>query len=133
MSIFRSIKGLFGQTIHYKDGVKVGESWDGLIPGTKNHYDANGSYVGRSDPGFFADQVHFDQHGNKLGDSWTDSFGTTRHYNASGRVGTSYDGFSAKISIVDDREDSLFDQPKSVFDEFDSESDSFDSFDNSDW
>lgn len=133
MSIWKSIKGLFGQIIHYKDGVKVGESWDGLIPGTKNHYDVNGSYVGHSDPGFFADQVHFDQYGNRIGESWTDEFGTTRHYDQSGRVGTSFDGFTGTTSHIRDDMDSPFDQPKSIFDDLDSSSDSFDSFGDSDW
>ena len=39
----KSIKGLFGQNIHYKDGIKVGESWLGLFEGTQNHYDATGT------------------------------------------------------------------------------------------
>lgn len=133
MSIWKSIKGLFGQTIHYKDGVKVGESWDGFIPGTKNHYDANGSYVGHSDPGFIADQVHFDQYGSKVGESWTDDFGTTRHYADSGRVGTSFDGLTGSTSLFDDDTDSLFDQPDSMFDDQDSPLNSLDSFGDSDW
>lgn len=127
MSIWKSIKGFFGQTIHYKDGVRVGETWDGLIPGTSNHYDANGSFAGSSSQGFFADQVHYDRYGNRVGESWTDDFGTTRHYNDSGRVGTSFDGFTGTTSILDD--DTLFDHD-SDFDSFDA---SNASFGDSDW
>ena len=110
MSIFKSIKGFFGQTIHYRDGIKVGETRDGLIPGTKNHYDTNGAYVGHSDPGFFADQVHYNQHGGRIGESWTDDFGTTRHYDSRGRVGTSFNGVIGETSYMDDDADTLFDQ-----------------------
>jgi len=106
----QSIKGLLGQIIHFKDGVKVGESWDGLIPGTKKHYSANGEYVGSSTSGFFADEVHYNQYGGRIGESWTDDFGTTRHYDANGRVGTSYDGFIGTTSHITDDVDTLFDQ-----------------------
>lgn len=128
MSIFKSIKGLFGQTIHYKDGVRVGETWDGLIPCTKNHYDVHGNYVGRSDPGFFADQVHYDAFGRKIGDSWTDGFGVTRHYDNDGRAGTSYQGFTSITSNIFDGTDTLFDRHQL---DFDSADDAF--FDDSDW
>ena len=110
MSIWKSIKGLFGQTIHYKDGIRVGETWDGLIPGTKKHYDADGKYVGNSASGFFADEVHYDQYGRRIGESWTDDFGTTRHYDDRGRVGTSYDGIIGTTSHIMDDGDNLFDE-----------------------
>ena len=118
MSIWKSIKGLFGQTIHYKDGVKVGESWDGLIPGTKNHYDVNGSYVGHSDPGYLADDVHYNQHGGRIGESWTDDFGTTRHYNDRGFTGVSYRGIVGETSRISDDADMLFDQSSGSDDVF---------------
>ena len=85
-------------------------AWDGLIPGTKNHYNADGSFAGSSAPGFFADEVHYDQYGSRIGESWTDDFGTTRHYDANGRVGTSYDGITGTTSNVADDRDILFDQ-----------------------
>lgn len=112
MAIWKSIKGFFGQTIHYKDGIRVGETWDGLIPGTKKHYNANGNYVGSSASGFFADEVHYDQYGTRIGESWTDSFGTMRHYDASGRIGTSYEGFLGTTSHITDDGDTLFDHSK---------------------
>ena len=106
----QSIKGVFGQIIHFKDGVKAGETWDGLIPGTKNHYNADGSFAGSSAPGFLADEVHCDQYGSRIGESWTNDFGTTRHYDESGRVGTSYDGIMGTTSHIADDGDILFDQ-----------------------
>lgn len=109
MPIWKSIKGFFGQTIHYKDGVKVGETWDGLIPGSKNHYDSNGGYVGTSTSGFIADQVHYNQYGVRIGESWADDFGTIRHYDANGRIGTSYDGFLGMTSQIMNDGDTLFD------------------------
>lgn len=108
MSKIKSSKGLFGQTVHYKDGVKVGETWDGFLPGSKKHYDANGKFVGSSSQGFFADQVHYDARGNRLGESWTDAFGTTRHYDDRGFAGTSYDSFTGKTSRIKTDKDPLF-------------------------
>ena len=71
----KSIKGLFGQTIHYEDGIKVGESWSGLLSGSQNHYDAEGRYIGYSDRGMIADLVHHDEHGNYIGETHTGLFG----------------------------------------------------------
>ena len=146
MSIIKSIKGLFGQMIHYKDGVKVGETWEGFIPGTKNHYNAAGTYAGSSAKGFLADEVHYDRHGRYVGESWKDAFGTTRHYNDRGRAGTSYEGIIGTTSVFDHRDtsdvyenksvfedrESIFDGPKSIFDEADSDDDSFD-LEDQDW
>lgn len=153
MSIIKSIKGLFGQMIHYKDGVKVGETWDGLISGTKNHYNADGTYMGSSAKGFLADEVHYDPHGRYVGESWKDDFGTTRHYNDSGRAGTSYEGIIGTTSVFDHQDTSdvyenksvfeeresifngpksIFEEPKSIFDDADSDDDSFD-FEDPDW
>ena len=118
MSIWKSIKGLFGQTIHYKDGKYAGETWDGFISGTKNHYNADGSCAGSSASGFLVDEVHYDQYGSRIGESWTDAFGTTRHYNDSGRVGTSHDGFCGVTSNIMDDADDLFDLPDDSCDSF---------------
>ena len=125
MSIWRSVKGLFGQTIHYKDGKKVGESWDGFLPGSKIHYNADGGYAGRSDPGFFADLVHRDALGSKIGSTYTDDFGMSHHYGEHGKAGVSYDGFVGTKSVFDD--------DFSIFDESDNGSSAFDSFDDSSW
>ena len=59
----KSHKGFFGQLIHYEDGIKIGESWPGLFEGSYEHYDANGKYVGYSDPGIVVDLIHHDEHG----------------------------------------------------------------------
>lgn len=80
--IIKSIKGLFGQIIHYKDGVKAGESWPGLFEGSQNHYDAEGRYVGYSGRGIIADLVHHDEHGNYIGETYTGIFGQKKHYRA---------------------------------------------------
>ena len=130
MSIIKSIKGFFGQTIHYKDGIRVGETWDGLLPGIKKHYNAEGEYVGSSASGFFADKVHYNQYGSRIGESWTDEFGTTRHYGNNGQVGTSYDGlFGTTTQIFDRPKDVLFESTKSVFDEPEIDFDKFGNFD----
>lgn len=71
-----TIEGLFGEKIHYENGVKVGESWPGLFGGSYNHYDANGNYVGESMPGVFADQVHYDACGRHTGSSMRGIFMT---------------------------------------------------------
>lgn len=118
MSIWKSIKGFFGQTIHYKDGVKVGETWDSIVPGTKNHYNADGGFAGSSAPGFLADEVHYNQHGGRIGESWTDDFGTTRHYNDRGFAGVSYRGIVGETSRISDDTDTLFDQSSASDDVF---------------
>jgi len=58
-------------------------------------------YVGSSASGFFADKVHYNQYGSRIGESWTDEFGTTRHYGNNGRVGTSYHRYPIRV-IKDD-------------------------------
>lgn len=110
----QSIRGLFGQTIYFKDCVKVGETWDDLMSGTKKHYDADGKYVGSSTSGFFADEVHYDQYGSRISESWTDDFGTTHHYTDQGRVGTSYAGIIGTTSHITDDGDILFDQSEDI-------------------
>lgn len=90
----KSIKGMFGQTIHYKDGIKVGESWPGVFEGSQKHYDADGKYIGYSDCGIFAEQVHHDECGNYVGETLRGFFGQKKHYSAERRyVGNTWDGF----------------------------------------
>ena len=89
-----SIKGLFGQTIHYEDGIKVGENWPGLLSESRNHYDAEGRYIGYSDRGMIADLVHHDEHGNYIGETHTGLFGQKMHYSDDqGYVGETWDDF----------------------------------------
>jgi len=95
MSIIKSIKGFFGQTIHYKDGVRVGETWDGLIPGTKKHYDANGGYAGYSTNGFIADELHYKRDGEYIGSSYDGGY-VVDHYGADGSRSISMDGVLSK-------------------------------------
>lgn len=107
-----SIKGLFGQLIHYKDGVKVGESWPGFFEGTLKHYDANGNYLGDTSQGIIFDEIHHDAYGNTVGKSGTGIFGQKNHYDDYGRkVGSTWDGFVGKNTYLDDDDsgDSDFD------------------------
>jgi len=91
----KSIKGLFGQIIHYEDGSKVGESWPGLFSGTQKHYDASGRYIGYSSPGMIADLVHYDAHGNYIGETHTGLFGQKKHYSTDhGYIGKTWEAFS---------------------------------------
>ena len=92
---FKSIKGLFGQTIHYEDGIKIGESWPGLFEGSQKHYDANGRYIGYSARGFIADMVHHNTHGKYIGETHIGFFGQKNHYSADrGYVGETWDDFT---------------------------------------
>ena len=88
-----TIKGIWGQLIHYQDGVKVGESWPGLFDGSYEHYDANGKYAGYSDPSFFADLVHHDEHGSCIGETYDGLLGGKTHYDVNGYVGSSHPSF----------------------------------------
>lgn len=98
----KTVKGLFGQLIHYEDGVKIGESWKGFFEGSYTHYDANGNYTGRSDPGVFADLIHHDEHGGYVGSTHTGLLGDKKHYGPTGYVGSSYDSLSGiSTDIID--------------------------------
>jgi len=98
-----TIKGLFGQLIHYQDGVKIGESWSGLFQGSYDHYDANGTYAGYSDPGIVADLVHHDASGSYIGETHDGICGQKTHYDLHGYAGSSYSGlFGNDISIIND-------------------------------
>ena len=102
----KSIKGLFGQNIHYKDGIKVGESWLGLFEGTQNHYDATGKRVGHSVPSVFADLVHYDEHGSCVGLTHTGAFGQKNHYSAKyGYIGSTWDGLIGESTDISDESD----------------------------
>ena len=93
--IIKSIEGLFGQIIHYEDGIKVGESWPGLFEDSQNHYDADGRYVGYSDRGMIADLVHHDAYGNYIGETHTGLFGQKKHYSADRRyIGETWEDFN---------------------------------------
>lgn len=124
MSRFHTIKGLFGQLIHYKDGVRVGESWQGLFDNSYRHYSNTEGYVGRSDPGLFADQVHRNANGEYQGESWKDDFGITRHYDQNGFAGSSHEDLFGGTTT------DLFDDP---FDSSDQDATLFDDFSDSDW
>lgn len=91
----KSIKGLFGLIIHYKGGVKVGESWPGLFSGSLNHYDAKGKYVGYSAPGIVADLFHYDERGRYTGESHSGFFGDKKHFDADrSYIGETWSGFT---------------------------------------
>lgn len=99
----KSSNGLFGQTVHYENGVKVGESWPGLFEGSQNHYDANGKYIGYSDRGIFADQVHYDERGNSIGETRTGFFGQKKPYSANHRhIGNTWNGFTGDTTDISD-------------------------------
>ena len=90
----KSVKGLFGQLIHYKDGQYAGESWPGMFKGSYDHYKADGEYSGYSDPGFVASLVHRDADGKRIGATYDDDFGHSTHYDVNGYVGNSFDGLT---------------------------------------
>jgi len=100
-----TIKGFFGQLLHYQDGVKIGESWSGLFQGSYDHYDANGQYAGYSDPGIVADLVHHDEHGSYVGETHSGLFDQKIHYDTQGYAGSSYDGlFGDHTDLFDDND-----------------------------
>ena len=104
----KSIKGLFGQLIHYEGGVKVGESWPGLFSGSLNHYDADGRYVGYADCGIIADLVHHDEYGEYIGETHTGFFGQKKHYDAErGYIGETWEGFVGDVTELDEAADSF--------------------------
>ena len=99
----KSHKGLFGQVIHYTDGIKVGKSWPGLFDGSYKHYDANGKYVGYSDPGIVADLVHYNEYGGYAGTTYTSLLGEKRHYDVDhGYVGESWEGLISETTVLTD-------------------------------
>lgn len=103
----KSIKGLFGQIIHYKDGIKIGESWPGLFEESYEHYDANGKYAGYSDSGIVADLIHHDEQGGYAGATYTGLLGEKKHYSAErGCVGESWKGLVSEIITLTDDYDS---------------------------
>ena len=62
--------------------------------GTVNHYNEKGEKIGESRPGFFGVTNHYDANGRKTGSSMKGAFGWSLHYDAKGnRSGTSYEGF----------------------------------------
>ena len=116
----KSIKGFFGQLIHYEDSTKVGESWPGLFDGSLSHYDADGRYIGYSDRGMIADMVHYDEHGNHVGSTCTGLFGQKKHYSANGGyVGATCDGITGDTTDITD--DTSFFDCQEIPDSFDGE------------
>ena len=104
----KSIKGLFGQLIHYEDGIKIGESWPGLFEGSYELYDANGKYAGYSDPGIVADLIHHDEYGGYAGATYTGLLGEKKHYSAEcGYVGETWEGLTGETTaLIDDLDSS---------------------------
>lgn len=101
----KSIKGLFGQLIHYRDGKYVGESWPGLFTGSYEHFDADKGYAGYSDPGIVAGLVHHDEHGAYVGETHAGLFGQKHHYGVDGYVGSSWDDMlSENTDLIGNRE-----------------------------
>lgn len=106
----KSVKGLFGQTIHYENGVKVGESWPGLFKDSYDHYDAKGRRVGYSDPGLFSEHVHRDEHGGYIGETYKGLFGQDVHYGADRRyAGESWNGFIGTTTDLTEDSSDVFD------------------------
>lgn len=48
MKMIESIEGVFGNISHFVDGEYCGETLPGYFPGTYDHYDHNGNYIGGS-------------------------------------------------------------------------------------
>lgn len=97
----KSTKGLFGQTIRYRNGIKIGESWPGILGNMQNHYDADGRYLGYSVPGVIADAIHYDEHGSRIGETYTGIFNERRHYDADCRfVGDTWDTFTGEETYL---------------------------------
>lgn len=113
MARYHTVKGLFGQLIHYKDGVRIGESRPSIIKGVYNHYSDDNGYVGHSAPGLFADQIHRDAYGRYAGESWEDNRGNATHYDDYGIAGTSHNSIfgGSNTNIFEDNgiRKSLFD------------------------
>ena len=101
----KSIKGLFGQIIHYKDDIKVGESWPGLFSGSLNHYDAKGKYVGHSAPGIVTDMIHYNERGRYMGESHSGFLGNKKHFDADRNyVGETWNGFTGDTTEFMERD-----------------------------
>ena len=48
IDLIDSVPGLFGETIHYRNGVYAGVSYPGYVDGMQHHYGTTGSYLGDS-------------------------------------------------------------------------------------
>lgn len=105
--IIKSIEGLFGQIIHYEDGIKVGESYPCLFKGSFGHYDSDGKYAGYSDPGIVADLVHHNKLSGYVGETHSGLFGEKKHYSADrGYVGETWEGLVGETTVLMDEPDS---------------------------
>ena len=113
MKRIKSYKGIFGQIEHFENGVKIGESWQGMFEGSYKHYDADGSYMGRSDRGFIADQVHRDEYGSYIGETHTGLFAQKKHYSENGFAGKTWDDLlGGTTTLIDDDLADPFDSPE---------------------
>ena len=91
------IPGLFGGTNYYdENGKQIGYSMPGIIPGTVEHFNADGSSAEFSAEGIFGGVDHFDESGRQAGFSTEGIFGGMNHYSADG----SFAGFSAPNLIT---------------------------------
>lgn len=88
MGFLKSIKTLFGSVVHYNErGEKVGESLDGFFPEQKIHYDNDGNYLGRTDPGLLRKtSITKDQNNNVVITSSENLDGSYRHLDNDHRV-----------------------------------------------
>ncbi len=82
MSNYRSRRTVTGSIVHYNDrGEVIGESIEGILPGTRLHYGKDGEYLGRTDedmlPGSFTTR---DASGDVLFRSNENWDGSVRHF-----------------------------------------------------
>ena len=97
-----TLDGLFGEKIHCIDGEKVAESWPGLFDGSYDHYNANGDYLGCSEPGVFTDLIHRASDGSMWGYSQRGVFGGMDHYSNDDYLGYSYDSMASTTTLFED-------------------------------
>lgn len=65
----RSVKNIFGETVHYDEhGKKIGESRTNFWGGT-THYDARGHKVAETTSNFWGGKTTRDTRGHKIGES----------------------------------------------------------------
>ena len=67
--------GLFGDSVFYEDGRRVGRGRPKLFGGS-NYYDSDGRKVGENRPGIFSSQL-YDAKGHRIGESRPGIFGGT--------------------------------------------------------
>ena len=103
----KSMNGFFGQILHFKDGIRVGESWPGLFNEFLNHYDTGCRDIGYSDRGMITDLVHHNEHGGYAGATYTGLLGEKKHYSSDGvYIGETWEGLVGKTTALSDNLDS---------------------------